>query len=462
MQYKMMVALDRLKKIIGHLQQIESEEPVLKPLPPDQLKAKLDLHLDDTGIGDDAIFDHIQDVLTDTPRTGTNLFFNQLFGGRSAKAVVADMLASYMNNSLYTYKVGGPHVLIEKEMVRKMCDLLGYGEDSDGTMAPGGSMTNFMGMLMGRDKVGRSVTTGGVQQPMVMYASKTSHYSLPKNAAFMGIGRDHLRFIETNEKGSMDMVALKRQVEEDKNNGLLPFLIVATAGTTVMGSFDDIAACSQIAREHGMWLHVDGAYCGSAMFSPKYRNLIQGAHLSDSFSFNAHKMMGVPLSCSFIMVKDRQHLYDSFSNDADYLYQTDGDDLNLGKISIQCGRRNDALKFWAVWKAIGTKGLGKMVDHHFELANYALDYVRNHPDYTVYSYENSVNICFNYKDVDPKVLCNSLYEKGELMVGYGQFKDDTFVRLVAVNANNTKEDMDRFFEKMEAFVEQKLSQTAKS
>jgi sulfinoalanine decarboxylase/sulfinoalanine decarboxylase/aspartate 1-decarboxylase len=162
------------------------------------------------------------------------------------------------------------------------------------------------------------------------------------------------------------------------------------------------------------------------------------------------------------MVKDRQHLYDSFSNDADYLYQTDGDDLNLGKISIQCGRRNDALKFWAVWKAIGTKGLGKMVDHHFELANYALDYVRNHPDYTVYSYENSVNICFNYKDVDPKVLCNSLYEKGELMVGYGQFKDDTFVRLVAVNANNTKEDMDRFFEKMEAFVEQKLSQTAKS
>jgi glutamate/tyrosine decarboxylase-like PLP-dependent enzyme len=462
MQHKMMVALDRLKKIIGHLQQIESEEPVLKPLPPDQLKAKLDLHLDDNGIGDDAIFDHIQDVLTDTPRTGTNLFFNQLFGGRSAKAVVADMLASYMNNSLYTYKVGGPHVLIEKEMVRKMCDLLGYGEDSDGTMAPGGSMTNFMGMLMGRDKVGRSVTTGGVQQPMVMYASMASHYSLPKNAAFMGIGRDHLRFIETDEKGSMDIVALKRQVDEDKNKGLLPFLIVATAGTTVMGSFDDITACSQIAKEHGMWLHVDGAYCGSAMFSPKYRKLIQGAHLADSFSFNAHKMMGVPLSCSFIMVKDRQHLYDSFSNDADYLYQTDGDDLNLGKISIQCGRRNDALKFWAVWKAIGTKGLGEMVEHHFELANYALDYVRNHPDYTVYSYENSVNICFNYKDVDPKVLCNSLYEKGELMVGYGQFNGDTFVRLVAVNANNTKEDIDRFFEKMEAFVEQKLSQTAKS
>ncbi|MBQ0740317.1 cysteine synthase, partial [Aquimarina celericrescens] len=106
------------------------------------------------------------------------------------------------------------------------------------------------------------------------------------------------------------------------------------------------------------------------------------------------------------------------------LYQTDGDEYNLGKTSLQCGRRNDALKFWTLWKSVGTKGLESMIDQQFNLADTARNYVVNHPDYKLYSYRDSISVCFNYKNIDPKDLCNSLYEDGKLMVGYGEFQGE--------------------------------------
>jgi sulfinoalanine decarboxylase/sulfinoalanine decarboxylase/aspartate 1-decarboxylase len=223
-----------------------------------------------------------------------------------------------------------------------------------------------------------------------------------------------------------------------------------------MGAFDPFEDLAKVASEFNLWFHIDGAYCGSAIFSERYNSLLQGAHEADSFSYNAHKMLGTPLSCSLILVKDKRFLYESFANDADYLYQTDGDDYNLGKTSLQCGRRNDALKFWTLWKSAGTKGLGEIVDWQFDLANHALKYVSENPDYTVYSYPNSIGVCFNYKDIPADILCNQLYESGELMIGYGQFAGDEFVRLVTVNAGNTFEDIDVFFQELEQFAEANL------
>ena len=135
------------------------------------------------------------------------------------------------------------------------------------------------------------------------------------------------------------------------------------------------------------------------------------------------------------------------------LYQTDGDDFNLGKTSFQCGRRNDALKFWTLWKSIGSNGLEKIINQQFELADVARNYVANHPDYTLYSFEDSVSICFNYKNIDPKTLCTLLYEYQITVVGFGDFREDTFIRFVTINATNTEKDILNFFTVLEEFVE---------
>ena len=163
-------------------------------------------------------------------------------------------------------------------------------------------------------------------------------------------------------------------------------------------------------------------------------------------------MLGTPLGCSLIVVKDKKHLHGSFSNDATYLYQTDHDEFNLGKMSMQCGRRNDALKLWVLWKSVGTKGLERIVDKQFELADAARNYVREHQDYTDYSVNDTVAICFNYKGIPAEDICTLLYEHSELLVGYGSFRDDTFIRLVTVNSTNDNENILKFFKTMETFV----------
>lgn len=431
----------------------EEKHPVADRIEASELYEMLDLSLHESPMVDEEFKSVLKDVLISTPKTATSLFFNQLFGGRQGKAVIGDLLAVLLNNSMYTYKVAGPQVGIEKEIIRQSCKMIGYGPQSNGTFPTGGSMSNYMALVMARDAKDPDCRAKGMSKPMIIYTSKESHYSNAKNASFAGIGKNNIRYIEADAEGRMIPEKLEEQIVEDLSEGYIPTYVNATAGTTVLGAFDPIDAIADITEKYGIWLHVDGAYCGSVIFSDKYKHLTVGMERSDSFSYNAHKMLGTPLTCSVILVRNKKYLHDSFSNEADYLYQTDGDDFNLGKTSFQCGRRNDALKFWTLWKSVGTKGLEQIVNQQFELAEIARNYIRSNPDYTLYSYDDSVSICFNYKGIDPTALCTALYEDQITVVGFGAFKEETFVRLVAVNANNEKPDILNFFKVLEEFVE---------
>jgi len=435
----------------------EEKHPVADRIEASELYETLDLSLNDAPILEEEFKSAIKDVLIATPKTATNLFFNQLFGGRQSKAILGDLLAVMLNNSMYTYKVAGPQVGIEQEIIRRSCEIIGYGSQSNGTFPTGGSMSNYMALIMARDKKDTACKDNGVTKPLVIYTSKESHYSNAKNASFAGIGRNNVRYIETDINGRMMPEKLEEQVVLDISNGLTPTFVNATAGTTVLGSFDQIDKIADITEKYELWLHVDGAYSGAVVFSESKKYLVQGIERSDSFSYNAHKMLGTPLTCSIILVNDKKYLHDSFSNDADYLYQTDGDDFNLGKTSFQCGRRNDALKLWTMWKSVGTKGLNDIVDHQFYLADVAREYVRSNDDYTLYSYDESISVCFNYKNIDPNVLCTALYENKITVVGFGSFNHDTFVRLVTINATNKEEDILNFFKVIEEFVAKNLA-----
>lgn len=430
----------------------EINQPVAKPIPTSRLYNELDLSLNRYGVIDDDLKKILKEVIKSTPKTASKSFFNQLFGGRIGKATLGDLLAVMLNNSMYTYKVAGPQVGIEKQVLKSICELVGYHSNSDGTLAPGGSMSNMMALIMARDHKNETVRVNGVTNTMVIYTSSESHYSIAKNAALTGIGRNQVRLVNTNEKGEMLAKHLEQLIVDDLSKGYIPFFVNATAGTTVLGAFDDITAISKVCKKYNLWLHVDGAYCGSVIFSTKYKHLIKGIEHSDSFSINAHKMLGTPLSCSIIVTQHKTQLYNSFSNDADYLYQTDNDDYNLGKTSMQCGRRNDALKLWTLWKSVGTNGLEKIVNKQFEMAQVARDYINNNEDYTLYSFENSISVCFNYKGIPANELCRALYENNMLMVGFGKHNNHDFVRMVTINSILNKEDIIAFFKTIEAFV----------
>jgi sulfinoalanine decarboxylase/sulfinoalanine decarboxylase/aspartate 1-decarboxylase len=430
----------------------EHKHPVADRIEADKLYDTLDLSLNPTPIVDNKLKNLLKEVVIATPKTATKLFFNQLFGGRQGKAILGDLLAVMLNNSMYTYKVAGPQVGIEQEIIRKSCEMIGYGSQSNGTFPTGGSMSNYMALVMARDTKDSHCREKGMSKPMIVYTSRESHYSNSKNASFAGIGKSNIRYIPTDSKGQMLPNHLEGQIIKDLDEGFVPTYVNATAGTTVLGSFDPIDKIADITEKYKIWLHVDGAYCGSVIFSDKFKYLVDGIERSNSFSYNAHKMLGTPLTCSVLLVNDKNHLHNSFSNDADYLYQTDGDDFNLGKTSFQCGRRNDALKFWTLWKSIGTNGLKQIVDQQFELADIARAYIKSNPDYTLYSFDDSISVCFNYQGIDPMTLCTALYEHQITVVGFGSFNNDTFIRLITINTNNDEYDILNFFKVLEAYV----------
>ena len=430
----------------------EEKLPVAPRIEPNKLSDLIDLSLNATAMVDDDLMIILKKVLVLTPKTATKLFFNQLFGGRQGKAVLGDLLAVMLNNSMYTYKIAGPQIAIEKEIIKQSCNMIGYGSQSDGTFPTGGSMGNYMALIMARDAKDLHCKLEGMSKPMTIYISKEAHYSNEKNASFAGIGQNNIRHIQVDSKGKMVPEKLEEQIIEDLSKGFIPIYVNATAGTTVLGAFDPIDKIADITEKYKIWLHVDGAYCGSVIFSDTYKHLISGIERSNSFSYNAHKMLGTPLMCSLLLVNDKKYLNHSFNQEVSYLYQTDSDDFNLGKTSLQCGRRNNALKFWTLWKSVGTNGLNQIVDQQFELADVAREYVRNHADYTLYSFDDTISICFNYKNIDPEILCNALYENQVMVVGFGSFNKNTFVRMVTVNANNKKYDILNFFKVLEEFV----------
>lgn len=449
--------LDLFVQLANELLIEEKKTPVVKPIPVEQLFDQIDIKLNDEPITDDEFVPILRKLVLNTPRTATKMFFNQLFGGRNGRAVLGELLSVMLNNSMYTYKVGGPQIGVEKEIVSKIAGFVGFDPNtSEGTLAPGGSMTNLMGLLMARDRKDPNAKLDGVSKKMTVYTSKESHYSLPKNMAFAGLGRNNIREIETDDYGRMSVNELESAIKKDIAKGYVPCMVNATAGTTVLAAFDPLREIGNLCKKYAMWFHVDGAYCGSVMFSEKYKHLIDGSEMADTFTLNAHKTLMTPLACSIIVTPHKDCLYESFSNQASYLYQTSEDDYNPGKISMQCGRRNDTLKFWTLWKSIGTKGIEAIVNHEFELAQFGRDYVADNPNYTLYNSGDSIAVCFNYKNHDPKKICNSLYEYGEIMVGYGKFREQEFIRLVTVNAGNSKEDLIRFFHKLESFVDNHL------
>ena len=216
-------ALRTFTEIVTNLINDEQQHPVAPYVPADELFERVDLSLPDEPIADQEFQTALQDLVLKTPRTATNAFFNQLFGGRNEKAILGDLLAVILNNSMYTYKAAGPQVGVEKVIISKVCEMIGWSEKGGGTFAAGGSMTNFMGMLMARDASKSTIKTIGFkQEKLTVYTSKESHYSVQKNAAFVGIGRDSVRFVPIDDRGKIDIAALNNMIETDKNKGFTP------------------------------------------------------------------------------------------------------------------------------------------------------------------------------------------------------------------------------------------------
>lgn len=408
---------------------------------PASLHATLPLALPHEGRDAATVFAHLRAVLAATPSTSSWRFLNQLFGGREPMALAAELLVAGANVSMYTFKAAGAQVLVENEVLRHMLDQAGFPA-GEGCFTPGGSLANLTALLLARHQAEPAARDAGMSRGVLaVYTSAEGHYSIRKNAGILGLGRRQVREIGVTADGRMDVADLERRIAADRAGGLRPMMIVATAGTTVRGAFDPVDELATVARRHGAWLHVDGALGGSVVLSPEHRRLIRGVERADSFSWNPHKMMGVPLQASVLLVARRGALAASLDESADYLFQSDLDELNPGHRSLQCGRRCDALKVWAAWQHLGDRGWAERIARQMALARRAAELIAADPALELSEPPPSINVCFAVRGRSTEAICEQLDRGGRLKIGHGAVRGRRVLRLVCVNPALTEADL---------------------
>uniref|UniRef100_A0A9J8CNS3 Cysteine sulfinic acid decarboxylase n=1 Tax=Cyprinus carpio carpio TaxID=630221 RepID=A0A9J8CNS3_CYPCA len=425
----------------------DSKEKVCEWKDPDQLRALLDLDLREHGESHEQLLQRVQDVARYSVKTCHPRFFNQLFAGVDYHALTGRLLTETLNTSQYTYEVAPVFVLMEEEVLRKLRSLVGWSE-GDGIFCPGGSMSNMYAMNIARYWAFPQVKTQGLWATprMAIFTSQQSHYSMKKAAAFLGIGTDNIFIVQADESGSMIPEDLEAKIMQDA----VPFFVNATAGTTVQGAFDPLNHIADISERNGMWMHID---------------------VTNSVTWNPHKMLLTGLQCSVILFRDTTNLLmHCHSANATYLFQQDkfyDTSLDTGDKSIQCGRKVDCLKLWLMWKAIGTHGLSERVDKAFALARYLVEEMEKRENFKLVCKGHFVNVCFwfippslrgkeNSPDYQERlskvapVIKERMMKRGTMMVGYQPMDGHVnFFRMVVVSPQLTTKDMDFFLDEIE-------------
>lgn len=220
----------------------------------------------------------------------------------------------------------------------------------------------------------------------------------------IGLGSDGAVSVPIDDLGCMIPSELERMIIADKDAGKTPLFVNATAGTTVLGSYDPFAAISAIARKHGLWMHIDGAWGGAVIFSPTHRHKLAGSHLADSLAINPHKMLGAPVTCSILVGQDLRQFHRANTLPAGYLFHATDDSegdrevWDLADLTPQCGRRGDSLKLALSWIYYGAEGYGRQIDAAFAVAAYFAGRVRDSPELVLVSQDPPpcLQVCFYY------------------------------------------------------------------
>jgi glutamate/tyrosine decarboxylase-like PLP-dependent enzyme/quercetin dioxygenase-like cupin family protein len=378
--------------------------------------------------------------------THSPYFMNQLFSGILPQMLMAEDLISQTKTTMATYEASPAFSAVESEVVESLGQIIGWDKGCrDGVSVPGGSAANFMAVHCARqNKFPEIKKTGMLGARLSLFVSAEAHYSFKKACVALGFGTDSLVLVPVDQNGCMIPEKLDQLIGESIDQGSTPLMVSATAGTTVFGAFDPIEKLAVVCKKYDLWLHVDAAWGGPVLFSERSRVLVRGAELADSFTFDAHKLFGASLTCSFFLTQHPGLLLQA--NDVsggDYLFHSEDGTMDRGKLSWQCGRKADAVSFWTIWKSLGTKGLGEFVDRLAKIRNEVVVWIKTQPRLELIVNPEYLNICVrikpkneNIKNLEwSKVVREALKEKNLAMVNYSSNSQGPFLRLILAHPN---------------------------
>jgi glutamate/tyrosine decarboxylase-like PLP-dependent enzyme len=465
--------VDRLADLLAGIDQ----RALFPDVEPHELHALLNEPVPEQGLSLDHVLDEAEAKLlpycTHVNHPG---YFGLITPSPLPAGVLADFLASALNQNPGAWSIGPAAVAMEQRVIRWLTDLVGYSDDAGGNLTSGGMMANFTALKLARDWAsGDRTQHEGVTGRWTVYTSDERHISVDKSVDAVGLGRENLRVIASDGAYRLDLAALDEAMTADRRNGARPACIVAMGGSTNNGAVDDLRALRQIADREGMWLHVDAAYGGGLLLSAAHRSALAGIELADSVTIDPHKWFFAPLDAGALLVKDARRLTRSFGLQPAYLTdQLDraSERFNFYVHSFEQSRRFRALKVWMGLKHTGSAQVAAWIEANITHARRLHELAAAHPDFEPATWPTMSAICIRYappglsredQDAVHPLVARRIEESGQFWISTTELKGRTWFRICPVNFRTRTEHIDALFATMaEACAEVAAARRAES
>lgn len=346
-------------------------------------------------------------------------------------------------------RVNGPAVaLIEKKLIRWLCDLAGYPAEGGGLFVSGGSVANLTALTAARD----AKLSFDERSRAVIYVSDQTHASVSKGLHMIGFDRSQVCTVPTDERFRMDTASLAQAIAEDVSAGKRPFAVVASVGTTNTGSVDPLREIADLCQMYDMWMHIDGAFGASALLSAEQRTSLAGIERSDSLSWDAHKWMMQTYGCGMVLVRDQSALVRSFAAHPEYLKdsETGGDGIEFWDLGPELTRPARCLKLWLTLQTLGSAEMERVINHGCALARLAEREIRKLADWEIVSPAQLGIVNFRFAPAGKRETeldgLNQEISKEITASGYAQIfttelRGKKVLRMCSINPQTTEEDI---------------------
>jgi aromatic-L-amino-acid decarboxylase len=416
----------------------------VRPTSAASTSAAFDLPISEEGLGE-SILDDLT-AITAHVRANTGRRLPYVVGSGEPIAALGDLYASILNQNVTAWRSAPAAASVERTVVSWLADAVGCG-DFSGILTSGGSLANLMGLAMAREARAPANESGA--QPCVVYASDEVHMSIPKSVATLGIGRDNLRLVRTDDDFRIDLEALEDAIATDRRAGRKAIALVASAGTITTGAIDPLPQLAEIARANELWLHVDGAYGAFAALAEPAK--LEGLSLADSISLDAHKWLYQPLDCSLLLYRDAHIARSAFSYTGDYAKTLSDDPIEgfaFFEESLELSRRFRALKLWLSLRYHGLGAFRAAIGENLRQAQLLAELVEREPSLELLAPVELSAVCFRWTDGPLDALngrnaeiLRRVTERGHVLISNANVRGIFGLRACIVNHRTTDDDV---------------------
>jgi aromatic-L-amino-acid decarboxylase len=456
--------IDWVAEYLEHVEDL----PVLAQIEPGDLKSQLPATPPDKGEAMEKIIADVGRLIVPALTHWNHpSFFAYFATSTSGPGIFGELLSAAFDNKAMLWRTSPASTELEEVTLDWLRQMMGLDSGMSGIIYDTASVSSMHAIAAAREGVELRIREEGMSGrkdlPLLrVYVSEQAHSSIEKGVITLGLGQRGLRKIPTDSEFRMDTKALAAAIEEDKQNGIVPFCVVATVGTTSTSSIDPVSEIVPICEQHAMWLHVDAAYAGSAAVVPEFRYILSGCERADSLAVNPHKWLFTPFDLSVLYCRHLDLLRRAFSLVPEYLRTPEQEQVRNGSdYGVQLGRRFRALKLWMIIRYFGHEGLAARIREHCRLAKLFASWVEADPDWELMAPLPLALVCFRAcprvqapdeaarnarLDVLNEAIMHGVNATGKALLSHTKLNDKLTLRLSVGNIRTTEKHVRQVWE----------------